>query len=279
MKKPRRDCLSQRNGIGNAVQGTAGGDAAGTSGAERGRPERPAMEKFLYEIGLCATFAASSSPKNAQGRSGPELHPIKKNRCYLGMKARIRMGAGSGPVHTVNTMATGADVVQVAEGQAKTRAQIRERRRASVRRPPELRSRAATCSCKWCASVETDDARRDFDFFMPFSNRRRGPTERARNNPRWPPQIAPLMAGQTAPGRTTGLSVFLSFFLNGCLASEARQAGGEGRGAVGKPRTPPGAVHRPVLWAGGLSTAGGCARGQSLVSTFTARRCAASLSR
>ncbi len=29
--------------------------------------------------------------------------------------------------------------------------------------------------------------------------------------PRWPPQTAPLMAGQTAPGRTTGLSVFLSF--------------------------------------------------------------------
>jgi hypothetical protein len=28
-----------------------------------------------------------------------------------------------------------------------------------------------------------------------------------------------------------------------------------------------------------LSTAGGCAGGQSLVSTFTARRCAASLSR
>jgi hypothetical protein len=40
------------------------------------------------------------------------------------------------------------------------------------------------------------------------------------------------------------------------LASEARQAGGVGRGAVVKPRTPSGAVHRLVLWAGGLSTAG-----------------------
>jgi len=37
--------------------------------------------------------------------------------------------------------------------------------------------------------------------------------------------------------RTGGFS---SFLLNGCLASEARQAGGERRGAVGKPRTPQG---------------------------------------
>jgi hypothetical protein len=41
-----------------------------------------------------------------------------------------------------------------------------------------------------------------------------------------------------------------------CSASEAREAVCIGRGAVVKPRTPPGAVHRLVLWAGGLSTAG-----------------------
>jgi hypothetical protein len=52
------------------------------------------------------------------------------------------------------------------------------------------------------------------------------------------------------------LVCFLGSFLNGCLASEARQAVGIGRGAVVKPRTPRGAVHRLVLWAGGLSTAG-----------------------
>ena len=40
------------------------------------------------------------------------------------------------------------------------------------------------------------------------------------------------------------------------MASEARQAIGIDRGAVGKARTPRGAVHRLVLWAGGLSTAG-----------------------
>ena len=75
----------------------------------------------------------------------------------------------------------------------------------------------------------------------------------------WPP-------GDNYPGRwrrgefLDGLSVLAGFslvsFFNGCLASEARQAGGIGRGAVVKPRTPPGAVHRLVLWAGGLSTAG-----------------------
>jgi hypothetical protein len=36
--------------------------------------------------------------------------------------------------------------------------------------------------------------------------------------------------------------------------AQARQAVGIYRGAVGKPRTRR-AVHRPVLWAGGLSTA------------------------
>ena len=49
---------------------------------------------------------------------------------------------------------------------------------------------------------------------------------------------------------------FLDLHFNGCLASGARQAIGVGRGAVVKPRTPRGAVHRLVLWAGGLSTAG-----------------------
>ena len=76
-------------------------------------------------------------------------------------------------------------------------------------------------------------------------------------DPRWPPQTAPLMAGQTAPGRTTGLSVF---FLNGCLASEARQAEGARPGSGGQATHPAGAVHRLVLWAGGLSMAGGCAK-------------------
>ena len=54
----------------------------------------------------------------------------------------------------------------------------------------------------------------------------------------------------------SGLAVcFLGSPFNGCLASEARQAVGIGRGAVVKPRTRR-AVHRLVLWAGGLSTAG-----------------------
>jgi len=43
------------------------------------------------------------------------------------------------------------------------------------------------------------------------------------------------------------------------LASEARQAVGARRGAVGKPRTASAAVHRLDLWAGGLSTAGATA--------------------
>jgi len=46
---------------------------------------------------------------------------------------------------------------------------------------------------------------------------------------------------------------FLVLLFNGCLASEARQAVGIGRGAVVKPRTPRGAVHRLVLWAGGCA--------------------------
>ena len=40
------------------------------------------------------------------------------------------------------------------------------------------------------------------------------------------------------------------------LASNARQAVGTLRGAVGKPRTASAAVHRLALWTGGLSTAG-----------------------
>jgi hypothetical protein len=50
--------------------------------------------------------------------------------------------------------------------------------------------------------------------------------------------------------------LFFDLLFNGCLASKARQAVGVGRGAVVKPRTPLGAVHRFILWAGGLSTAG-----------------------
>ena len=72
--------------------------------------------------------------------------------------------------------------------------------------------------------------------------------------PRWPLQNPPPVATQTPPGRTAKLSVFrvvwewsprmmgfpisLGFFFNGCLASEARQAVGIGRGAVVRPRTP-----------------------------------------
>ena len=72
--------------------------------------------------------------------------------------------------------------------------------------------------------------------------------------PRWPLQIPPPVATQTPPGRTGKLSVFrvvwgwsprsmvlyvfFGFNLNGCLASEARQAVGIGRGAVGRPQTP-----------------------------------------
>ena len=33
-------------------------------------------------------------------------------------------------------------------------------------------------------------------------------SELAKAHPRWPPQTAPLMAGQTAPGRTVGLCLF-----------------------------------------------------------------------
>jgi hypothetical protein len=53
--------------------------------------------------------------------------------------------------------------------------------------------------------------------------------------------------------RTGGFS---SFLLSGCSASEARQAGGERAGSGGQATHPAGAVHRLVLWAGGLSTAG-----------------------
>ena len=49
---------------------------------------------------------------------------------------------------------------------------------------------------------------------------------------------------------------FDPLFQSAVRASEARQAVGISRGAVVKPRTPRGAVHRLVLWAGGLSTAG-----------------------
>ena len=51
----------------------------------------------------------------------------------------------------------------------------------------------------------------------------------------------------------------------GCSASEARQAGGYCRGAVGKPRTPKGPSTGSVLWAGGLSTARAMSEDRSLV--------------
>ena len=56
--------------------------------------------------------------------------------------------------------------------------------------------------------------------------------------------------------RVVSAVFFLISFSTAVWQSEARQAVGIGRGAVVKPRTPRGAVHRLVLWAGGLSTAG-----------------------
>ena len=48
----------------------------------------------------------------------------------------------------------------------------------------------------------------------------------------------------------------INTYKEGSLASAARQAVGGSRGAVVKPRTPAGAIHRLALWVGGLSTAG-----------------------
>jgi hypothetical protein len=59
--------------------------------------------------------------------------------------------------------------------------------------------------------------------------------------PRWPLQIPPPVATQIPPGRTGEVWIGFVFFLNEIVgASEARQAGGIGRGAVGKARTPKG---------------------------------------
>jgi len=47
---------------------------------------------------------------------------------------------------------------------------------------------------------------------------------------------------------------------NGCLASAARQAVSSKPGSGGQATNPEGAVHKLVLWAGGLSTAGACSK-------------------
>jgi hypothetical protein len=48
--------------------------------------------------------------------------------------------------------------------------------------------------------------------------------------PGWPPQTPPPVAGQTPPGQDGGIVGLFGFFLNGCSASEARQAEGKRRG-------------------------------------------------
>jgi hypothetical protein len=77
--------------------------------------------------------------------------------------------------------------------------------------------------------------------------------------PGWPPQTPPPVAGQTPPGQDGGIVGLFGFFLNGCSASEARQAEGKRRGAVGKPRTPQGPSTGLSCGRVALSTAGGCA--------------------
>ena len=79
--------------------------------------------------------------------------------------------------------------------------------------------------------------------------------------------------GQTPPGQDRGILVFSSKRLFGKRsASGRRRAPGSG----GQATHPAGAVHRLVLWAGGLSTAGGeCQSAGALM----ARRWAASFSR
>jgi len=91
--------------------------------------------------------------------------------------------------------------------------------------------------------------------------------------PGWPPQIPPPVAGSNSsrPGRGD----FRLFFFDGCSASEARQAAGQRPGSGGQATDPAGAVHRLVLWTGGLSTAGGSQSAGALI----ARRWAASFSR
>lgn len=91
--------------------------------------------------------------------------------------------------------------------------------------------------------------------------------------PGWPPQIPPPVAGSNSSRPGPGDSRL--FFFDGCSASEARHAAGERSGGGGQAADPAGAVHRPVLWAGGLSTAGENQSAGALI----ARRCAASLSR
>jgi transposase, IS5 family len=51
-------------------------------------------------------ISASSSTKNADGERDPEMHQAKKGeQSYVGMKARIRVDADLGLVHTVTTTA------------------------------------------------------------------------------------------------------------------------------------------------------------------------------
>ena len=52
----------------------------------------------------------------------------------------------------------------------------------------------------------------------------------------------------------------INTYKDGCSASEARQAVGEGRGAVVTGTHLAEAIHRLALWVGGLSTAGAIAR-------------------
>ena len=80
----------------------------------------------------------------------------------------------------------------------------------------------------------------------------------------WPPKFP--QAGRLnyrsigIAGSDFCLTVFLVLLINGCLASEARQAVGKMSRSCGQlsNRCVEPAVHRLVLWKGQLSTAGGC---------------------